>query len=183
MRAGFGNDDRFIERSKCNATPVQAWHRPASDAVEVSNTIAPREFGRAGDRDREGGQPLLPRESGPVRRSAEAVPTKRCRTEEKSRYRAVLVAGSYCPRPVMPNGLGVSRASCKCRWTWLSCVRRSVGCTQPARRAVPPYQRTARVLTTRVGRHGSLFIQLKAEDGLDQSSRPVRDAPPPEYPD
>jgi len=49
FRACFGDDDRFVEHSKRHATPVQTCRRPARDAVEVGNKIAPREFGEPGD--------------------------------------------------------------------------------------------------------------------------------------
>jgi hypothetical protein len=47
----FGDDDRFIERSKSHATPAQVSRRPAGDAVEVSNKRSPLEFGEARDGD------------------------------------------------------------------------------------------------------------------------------------
>src|SRR5262245_44246890 len=52
-RTSFGNDDRFIERPEWHTTPVQARHRPTGDAVEVSDDVAPREFGEAGEGDLE----------------------------------------------------------------------------------------------------------------------------------
>lgn len=51
FRASFRGDDRFIERSKSNPSPVQAWRRPPRDAVEVSNNIASLEFGEPEDGD------------------------------------------------------------------------------------------------------------------------------------